>query len=348
MRSKRFWFILSALFITAMVLSACGGAAEEVVETEVPTQLRIAAVTITPIEEPWNTSWLQTMERLQASKPHDLEITLTFTENVLPPDAERVLRQYAETGEYDMIFAHSSFSEAVDAMNDDYPELIFGFTGSGNQGVGGNAYWLDILQHESAYLLGVLAAAVSETGTVGAVASFPFPNVNSALNALSDGAKSVNPDVDIKVTYIESWFDPPTAAEAARAQVAAGADVIYADVFGPFTTCLDLGCWAFGNYVDQYEITPEVVLSSNLVRWDPGMLYMIDAWWAFKTEGTAFDAPLERVSFTMAEGGADIAPYYDLESEIPQEALDIVAEVKATIMDGSLVIPVNEVQLDTD
>jgi basic membrane lipoprotein Med (substrate-binding protein (PBP1-ABC) superfamily) len=288
------------------------------------------------------------MERVIAAKPHGLEITISATENVLPPDAERVLREYAESGEYEMIYAHSSFSEAVAALHDEYPDILWGYSGSGNEPIGGNAYWLDILQHESAYLLGVLSAAVSETGVIGAVASFPFPNVNSALNAWAEGARSVNPDIELKVSYIESWFDPPLGGEAARAQIATGVDVIYADVFGPFEPCVELGCYAIGNYVDQHDMSPTVVISSNVVRWDPAMYFLIDAWWAYMTEGTPYDAPMERISYTLAEGGADIAPYYGFEETISQEAKDLVADAKAAIMDGSLVVPLIEEPLEID
>ena len=69
---------------------------------------------------------------------------------------------------------------------------------------------------------------------IGAVAAFPFPNVNLPLNGYIEGAKSVNPDVEAKVTYLESWFDPPKGRESAAAQLAAGADFIYAERFGPF------------------------------------------------------------------------------------------------------------------
>ncbi len=67
-----------------------------------PKTLKIGIILISPVEEPWNTALFQSLERVQKEKPHGLEISWRYTENVFPPDAERVLRSYAKTGEYDI------------------------------------------------------------------------------------------------------------------------------------------------------------------------------------------------------------------------------------------------------
>jgi basic membrane lipoprotein Med (substrate-binding protein (PBP1-ABC) superfamily) len=89
----------------------------------------------------------------------------------------------SETGKYQIIWAHSAYSDAVKNLQAEYPDTVFVFAGSGNEGLGGNGYWVDVFIHEPAYLAGVVAGALSKTGTVGAVASFPYPNVNAPLNA---------------------------------------------------------------------------------------------------------------------------------------------------------------------
>jgi basic membrane lipoprotein Med (substrate-binding protein (PBP1-ABC) superfamily) len=316
---------------------------------DAPTQLDVAMIFLNTIEEPYNTSFLQSWERIKAEKPHDLTVNVEYTENVAFPDAERVLRELANTGKYEMIFAHSTYSEAVKPLKDEFPDILWGYTGSGNEPLGGNAYWLDVFVHEPAYLMGVIAGGMTETDTIGAVAAFPYPNVNLPLNGYIAGAKSVNPDVKVKVTYLESWFDPAKGRESAAAQIAAGADFIYAERFGPFEAVSEKpNTFAFGHFVDQNSLAPEIVVSSAIARWDPSIMVAIEDWWKHETEGTAFAAPAEQVVFTMKDGGSDLAPFHDLADAVPAEVQDKVEEAKAAILDGSLSVPMDEQPVTSD
>jgi basic membrane protein A len=175
------------------------------------------------------------------------------------------------------------------------------------------------------------------------VAAFPFPNVNLPLNGYIEGAKSVNGDVVAKATYIESWFDPPKAKESATAQISAGADFIYAERFGPFEAVTEkAGTYAFGHFVDQSSLAPQVVVTSAIAKWDPSILQAIDGWWAHEAEGAAYSAPTDRIVFLMKDGGSDLAPFHDLDSVIPQEVKDAVEKAKADIMSGALTVTMNE------
>ncbi len=317
-------------------------------EVEGPTSVKIASIFETSVEQPWYTALLQAVDRVAAEAPHGLDISLDYTESVAPPDAERVLRQYADSGEYQIIWAHSAYSDAIRNLKDEYPDIAWVFAGSGNEGLGGNAYWVDVFIHEPAYLAGIVAGMMTESNVIGAVASFPFPNINGPLNAYIDGARSVNPDVDFKVTYIESWFDPPKAKESALAQIAAGADVIYAERFGPFEACKEQDALCIGHFVDQYSLAPEVVVTSPIAVWDPSIENIIDAWWDYTTQGTPYDAPMERIVYLMDGGGADLAPFYDFEETLPPEVLEAVAEAKAAIQSGELVIEFNDAPIESD
>jgi basic membrane lipoprotein Med (substrate-binding protein (PBP1-ABC) superfamily) len=314
-----------------------------------PTELNVAMIFLNTVEEPYNTSFLQSWDRLKAEQPHGLTIDYSYTENVAAPDAERVLRELASSGEYDMIWAHSTYWEAVQPLKDEFPDILWGYTGSGNEGLGGNTYWLDVFVHEPAYLMGIIAGMMTETDTIGAVAAFPFPNVNMPLNSYIAGAESVNPEVQIKATYLESWFDPAKGRESAAAQLEAGADFIYAERFGPFEAVAEKeGSYAFGHFVDQSSLAPEIVVTSAIAKWDPAILVAIDDWYAHETTGSAFQAPTERVVFTMKDGGADLAPYNELEATVPDDVKAAVDEAKAAILDGSLTVPMNEAEVESD
>ena len=145
---------------------------------------------------------------------------------------ERILREVAETDVPDIIFGDAfGNEEAVRAVAADYPDIAFVF-GSGGGPVEPNLSVFDNWIHEPAYLGGMLAGGLTESNVIGVVGGMPVPEVNRLVNAFIAGAKEVNPEVEVKVSFINSWFDPAAAKEAALAQIDAGADVLYAERFG--------------------------------------------------------------------------------------------------------------------
>ncbi len=355
MVTKKTWVILLLVLLFGMILTACAPQVEEpvveepVVEEvpeveepvaeELPTEVRFGVIFISPVEEPWNTAWMQAYNRVVEDPPLGLEVSMTYTENVAPPDAERVLREYAESGNYDILWAHSAFGEAVEVLAPQFPDIAWIYAGSGNEPIGDNAYFADVFIHEPAYLAGMIAGSLTETNKLGAVAAFPFPNVNGPVNAFYDGAKSVNPDIDMSVTYIESWFDPVSGREAATAQIATGVDIIYAERFGPFEAAQEAGILAFGHFLDQHSMAPDVVVASPMALWDANIRNIIQVWWDYTVNGVPYDAPMERIIFSFVEGGSQLSPYHGFADVIPQEVQDMVEETRQQILSGELEIP---------
>ena len=245
-------------------------------------------------------------------------------------------------GSMTLIWAHSTYPEAIDGIRKDYNDILFVGTGAGNKAFGGNAYWCDKYVHEPAYLMGMIAGMMTKSGIIGTVTSYPVPNEDAAVNSFVEGAKSVNPGIKHRVTYIESWFDPAKGKEATYAQIAAGADFIFSATHGPFEACREKGVLAFGNKVDQNSLSPDTIVSSSIARWDPSIKYVIDQWWDFKTKGTAYNAPLDRVFFLMKDGGSELAPYHNLDSRIPQKVKDAIQKKKQEIMEGKFTVPLNQ------
>ena len=303
-----------------------------------PTELGIAVVSNTPAEEPWNIAQLSSFERVQAAKPHGLTISLAHTENVTGDDIERVLREYADSGKYQIIWGQA-YTDQVKKLREEYPEILWVLAGAGNEGLGGNVYWTYVHVHEAAYLLGMIAGMESKSGVVGAVAAYPYDTVNDSINGFVNGAKAVNPNVKAKVTYIESWFDPAKAKEATYAQIASGADFIYAERYGPFEAAAEKGALAFGHYVDQNSQSPDLVVSSTIAMWDGTIKFVVDEWWKHVTEGKPYDGPKEPIWYTMKDSGSDIAPFHGFETKLKKETLDAVNKAKADIVSGALTIP---------
>lgn len=304
-----------------------------------PKKLKIGIIFVTVMEDPWNTAFLQSLERVKAEKPYGLDLEWDISENVYPPDISRVMKQYAKTGKYDIIWAHSGYGDAVKKISREYPDILWCMSGEGNDPAGGNAYWVNMDQGEPAYLLGMMAGLMTKSNTLGVIASYPFPNLNLLVNGFKLGAQAVNPDVRVIASFTESWFDPPKAKEAALAQIAAGADMIYAEQFGPFEACKEKNVMAFGSTVDQNNLAPEVVISSSIGKWDPVINFIVDRWWENQTKGIAYDAPMTKVEFRMKDGSGDIAPYHQLASRVPDNVKKKIAETRKQMLDGTLQVP---------
>jgi len=315
---------------------------------EMPKEINIGIITPTVLEEPWNTSLLQALERIQKDAPHGLKIKWDFTENVFNPDAERVLTEYAKSGKYDIIWVHSVYPKPVERMHNKYPDILWVMAGAGNKAYGGNTYWVEMNIQEPAYLMGMIAGRLTKTNTIGTVISWPYPNENMPANAFIDGAKSVNPKIKAKATYIDSWFDPPKAKEAALAQIAAGADQIYAISFGPFEACREKGIQAYGHYVDQQSMDPETIVASPLALWDPGMRFVIEEWYAHKTEGKAYNGPMEPMIWFMEKGGTDLSSLGVWKDKLPADVVKEVEAKRQAIKDGKFKVPFNAEKVMSD
>lgn len=306
-----------------------------------PTKLKIAGILSAGKESPWETSFVNSMNRVIAAKPHGLDVEVDYTENVYD-NAEQVFRTYAETGEYDILFGDTAYADAIEKLKDEFPDIMFVMSGSGNRGLGGNAYWVFVHAHEPAYVMGEMAGKLTKSNVVGAVSTYPAEDTNDQLNAFFAGAKAVNPDVKQKVTYIQSWYDPTKANEATSAQIAAGADMIY-QMSGTFEVCeqKEIGC--FGNYVDMSSFAPKSVVASAIVNWDPQIDWVIDQWWTAKTTGAKFDAPKDPKWFSWKEGSGDVVIGSGWASKLPAEVKTIVDESTAAIKSGAKAV---ELKLD--
>src|SRR6478736_4296789 len=143
---RKTWAALAGFVLaTAAMLSAAAA--------ENPTKLKIAGILSAGKEAPWETSFVSSMDRVIAAKPHGLDIEVNYTENV-SDNAEQVFRTYAETGEYDILFGDTAYVDAIEKLKDEFPNTMFVMSGSGNRGLGGNAYWLFVHAHEPAYVMG--------------------------------------------------------------------------------------------------------------------------------------------------------------------------------------------------
>ena len=263
--SRKILLVLISLIVMSLFAAGCGDA-ESTETTGAPDgdggPVNVFGAYATAIEEPWDGVIHAALTAAQASG----RIDYSYTDDIgYAGDMERVLREVSEQQKPAIIFGDAfGNEEAVRRVAADFPEIAFVF-GSGGGPANPNFSVFDNWIHEPAYLSGMLAGGLTTTDVVGVVGGLPVPEVNRIVNAFISGAESVNPNVTVKVAFINSWFDPAAAKEAALAQIDAGADVLFAERFGVIEAAAENGLYAFGNMSDQKELAPEAVVNSGQV-----------------------------------------------------------------------------------
>ena len=317
------------LAATAALALTVTASASAVVAQDEP--LQVFGAYATQIEEPWD-GVIHTA--LNAEKEAG-RIDYTFVDDIgYSGDMELILTEVAELDAPDIIFGDAfGNEEAVRRVAADYPDIAFVF-GSGGGPANPNFSVFDNWIHEPAYLAGMLAGGLTESNIIGVVGGIPVPEVNRISNAFIQGAQSVNPDVEAKVSFINSWFDPGTAKEAALAQIDAGADVLYAERAGVIEAAVQEDLIAVGNMSDQSADGPDHVVTSVTWNMTPTAEYIIDQ----VAGGTYTSQDLKDFSM-VAKGGAALAPIN--EALFPADRLETVRAKEADIVIGLFRVDIN-------
>ena len=326
------------LFIVfLMLLGACSPADSAAPAEEEAGPMLVFGAYATAIEEPWDGVIHSALLAAEA----DGRIAYEFTDDIgYAGDMERILREVADEKNPAIIFGDAfGNEEAVRRVAAEYPEIAFVF-GSGGGPAEPNFSVFDNWIHEPAYLSGMLAGGLTKTNVVGVVGGLPVPEVNRIVNAFIAGAESVNPDVNVLTTFINSWFDPAAAKEAALAQIDAGADVLFAERFGVIEAASENGLLSFGNMSDQRELAPESVVSGPVWHMEPTVNYIINQ----VAGGTYTSQDLKDFSM-VAKGGATLAEINSgVTGGIPQDLIDAVLAKEAEIKSGLFRVDIDEAQ----
>jgi len=325
--------------VAALVLAGCGGTTGA--EPAAPSDGADSALPLvfgafaTPLEEPWDGAIHAALE----SAEEDGLIRYEHVDNLHTADEmERALRDIIASSEPDVIIGDAfAAKEAVRTVATDFPDTAFAF-GSGGSEQAPNFSVFDNWMQDPAYLAGMLAGGLSQTGTIGVIGAMPIPEVNRIVNAFIAGAQETNPDVTVTVSFINSFFDPATAKQAAEAAIAGGADVLFAERDGVIAAAEENDLPVFGMMVDQQQQAPGHVVSSLLWNMKP----TVEAIVADVEAGDFAASNLAEYSF-MANGGSSLAPINTAtDFEIPADLLAAVEARQSEILDGSFETPINE------
>ena len=216
--------------------------------------------------------------RLDVEKHFGDKVETTYLENVkYGPDAERAIRSMAQEG-MDIIFATSfGYMEPMLKVAKDFPNVKFehatGYKRSDNM----STYGLRLYQ--ARHVQGVIAGLMTKTNKICYVGAFPIPEVIREINTYYLGAKTVNPEVDIDIVWVNTWYDPGKEAQAAEVMIAEGCDMVaqHTDSPAPLQAAQKAGVLGFGQASDQIRFAPKAQLTATIDNWSPYYIEKVQA-----------------------------------------------------------------------
>ncbi|MFA5680330.1 MAG: BMP family ABC transporter substrate-binding protein [Hydrogenophaga sp.] len=257
-------------------------------------------------------------------------VVTTFVENVPESaDAERVLRDLAGQGNKLVFGTTFGYMEPMLKVAADFKDVKFEHATGYKQAENLRTY--DSRTYEGAYLAGVIAGAMTQSNTLGVVASVPIPEVIRNINSFTLGAQSMNPNIKTKVVWVNAWFDPPKETEAATSLLNGGADILMqnTDSSAVLQTAEKMGKRGFGWDSDMTAYGPKAHLGSAVINWAPyykkAVAEALDGSWQGNTGSW----------WGHKEGAIDLV---SIAEDVPAEVKARIDEIKAGLKDGSFAI----------
>lgn len=264
----------------------------------------------------------------------DLGCEIAYTENVAAADMVAAFTDYAANG-YDVIIGHGfQFGDPALEVGALYPDVKFICIEADASADNVASYVMKC--EEAGYLEGMLAASLTQTGKLGFIGPIQGASLIKVVNGYEDGAKSINPDIEVQTAWTGSFTDTALAKEAATAMIENGADIIGHCAnecgTGAINAAAEAGIYATGDSYDQYELAPDTILTSAIYNVPQLIKAAIQDIIDDKFEGTIKE-------MGMAEGIVELAPYHDLESVIPDDVKALIDEKIEAIKSGAFVVP---------
>ena len=216
--------------------------------------------------------------RLDVEKHFGDKVETVYLENVkYGPDSERAIRAMAKSGA-DIIFATSfGYMEPMLKVAKEFPNVKFehatGYKRSKNMATYG------LRLYQARHIQGVIAGLMTKTNKICYVGAFPIPEVIREINTYYLGAKSVNPNVDIDIVWVNTWYDPGKEAQAAEVMIAEGCDMVaqHTDSPAPLQTAEKAGVLGFGQASNQFKFAPKAQLTATIDNWSPYYISKVQA-----------------------------------------------------------------------
>jgi basic membrane protein A len=318
------------MLILALLISACQPVSQAPAEAEMAggeemaAPLKVAFVYVAPIGD---LGWTYAHDEGRLYLEENLEggAETAFIENVPEgPDAERVIRDFAQKG-YDLVITTSfGYMDPTLTVAQEFPDAHFVHV-SGYK-TADNMSTLFGRMYQPRYLSGLVAGSMTESNVIGYVAAFPIPEVIRGINAFTLGVREANPDAEVRVVWTNTWFGPPEEKEAAEALLDQGADIIaqHQDTTEPQKAAAEREAASIGYNSDMRVFVGDSVLTGPVWNWGPAFVkfaeqarddsWMTEQYWGGMDDGIV--------------GLAEFSP------SVPEEVAAMVAEKQAMIVSG--------------
>tara|TARA_R100000005_G_scaffold89765_1_gene60609 strand:- start:16107 stop:17183 length:1077 start_codon:yes stop_codon:yes gene_type:complete len=255
------------------------------------------------------------------------KVKTSAVENVKEgPDSERVIRKLASEG-HKLIFTTSfGFMNPTLKVAKQFPDVKFEHATGYKRADNVSTYSARF--YEGRYVVGKIAGKMTKTNVIGYVGSVAIPEVVRGINAMTLAARSVNPNVTVKVAWINSWYDPGKEGDAAKILIDQGADIIlqHTDSPAPLQVAESRGVWAVGQASDMSKFAPKAQLTAIIDNWDKYYVErtkaVLDGTWKSQDIWGGLDT-----------GMVELSPYNEA---IPEDVVALAEEARKGIIDGSI------------
>jgi len=308
-----------------------------IAQTPAALPLKVGVLYNTPISDVgWNFQHHGGILEMEKAFPGKVKVE--FVENVAEgPDAERVIRDLAKNGNQVIFTPSFGYMDPTLRVAADFPKVVFANGTGYKQAANVSSYSAKF--YEARYLTGVLAGHMSKTGIAGYVAAFPIPEVLQGINAFTMGMRSVNPKAEVRVVWVNSWFDPSAEKQATTTLLNLNADVISNHTNSPAAVveAEAKGKYSFGYQSDMRKLAPKGHLSAVVHNWGPYYTEVVrdvlaGKWKSSNTLGS------------YAQGYIHIAP---INPVVPKDVQDKVHKLESDLKSGKIA-PFNGPVLDNE
>jgi basic membrane lipoprotein Med (substrate-binding protein (PBP1-ABC) superfamily) len=245
--------------VAALLLAGCGTSTDE-------GAFRVALITPGSIADAaWNSGAYAGLGWIRDS----LGVAVSHVEARTPGEQEEALRTYAAQG-YRVVFGHGfEFQGPAERVGKQYPNTIFVVT-SGERVAEGNVVPLVFQIEQAAYLAGMVAGSLTKSNRIGFIGGIELPPIKRGYDAWINGARAVNPRVEPRIAYLNTFDDVAAGREAALAMIRLGVDVLHHNAdqaaLGMFQAVKENPhVYAIGANADQTALAPASVIGSVIL-----------------------------------------------------------------------------------
>lgn len=292
--------------------------------------LRVGLITPGSIADAaWNSGAYAGLRQIHDS----LGLPVSHVEARTPAEQDEALRTFAAQG-YELVFAHGfEFQGPAERVSAEYPRTIFIVT-SGSR-AHGNVAPLIFRLEEASYLAGMIAGGLTRSDVLGFVGGIELPPIKAAYEGWVNGAKAVNPKVQSREIYLNSFDDAAAGREAALALIRAGADMLHhnadAAALGVFQAAKESkAVYVFGANADQSSLAPGQVIGSAVIDLPRALLLV-----AREVKGGHFTPRVE--AFGLSSGVIRYVSNPQLDTLVPATLEKRRAAAADSIAAGTLV-----------